>query len=174
MQIVFHPKVRKTLIAMLIIALLTIAFLSLRPWLFPRPQKSEMAIAPDTWAAMDAVTAFYTLDYTASPELWISRMCALATEKGCNVIRSFYAPTVQSLVQNFQVQTGCTVQPVRLVEDSGDVHIWQVSVALDHPWAGLEVLKQDVYVEVAKDHGRWLMNRILFEQETDRFITPKH
>ena len=121
-------------------------------------------------AAVNAVTAFYTLDYTSSPELWISNVCAYATKKAATAIRSFFAPIVQTQVQSYQVQTGCNVQPIRLVEDDGDIRIWQVSVTLDHPWAGLDAPTQDVFVEVAKMHGGWLMNRILFEQEVERFI----
>jgi hypothetical protein len=172
MQIVLHPIARKALIAILIISILAIAFLAIRPALFHKPEISETGPAPDAQAAVDAVTAFYTLDYTASPELWISKLCALATDKGCNAIRSFYAPNVQTLVQDFQVQTGCTVQPVRLVEEDGDIRIWQVSVTLDAPWQGLEPSPQSVFVEVEKVHGRWFMNRILFEQEIERFTTP--
>jgi hypothetical protein len=172
MKIIFHPQTRKILIAILITALLAIIFLSLRSAIFTHPSVSETGMAPDAQAAADAITAFYTLDYTSSPELWISNVCAYATDKGCNVIRSFFATTIQTQVQDNQVHTGCNVQPIRLVEDAGDIRIWQVSVTLDHPWAGLKAPTQDVFVEVAKVHGRWLMNRILFEQEIERFTTP--
>lgn len=174
MKIIFHPEARKILIAILITALLAIILLSLRSAIFPHPSVSETGLAPDAQAAVDAVTAFYTLDYTSSPKLWISNVCAYATDKGCNAIRSFFAPTIQTQVQDNQVQTGCSVQPIQLVEDAGDIRIWQVRVTLDHPWAGLNTPTQDVFVEVAKVHGRWLMNRILFKQEIERFATPTH
>ena len=172
MKIIIHPKARTALIALLSMALLSLILLTLRPWLFSRPEKSETGITRDAQAAVDAVTAFYTLDYTAPPELWISNLCVLTTEAGCAAIRSFYAPAVQTLIQNSRIQTRCTVQPVQRVEDRGDIRIWKVTVTLDRPWAGLEASTQDVYVEVSRVHGRWLMNRILFEKETDRFITP--
>lgn len=175
MKIVFHPESRKILIAILITAVLAIVFLSLRSAIFPHPSVSETSLAPDAQAAVNAVTAFYTLDYTASPELWISNVCTYATDKGCNAIRTFFAPTLQSQEQVFHIQTGCSVQPVRLVEDDGDIRIWQVNVTLDHPWDGLVAPSQDVFIEVAKEHdGRWLMNRILFNQEKERFTTPTH
>jgi hypothetical protein len=172
MKIVFHPEVRKILIAILITAMLAIVFLSLRSAIFPHPSVAETDLAPDAQAAVNAVTAFYTLDYTASPELWISNVCANTTENGCNAIRSFFAPTIQAQVQKYQVHTGCNVRPIRLVEDDGDIRIWQVSVTVDHPWAGLETVTQDIFVEVIKEHGEWLMNRILFDQEIERFMTP--
>jgi competence protein ComGC len=174
MKIVFHPGARKMLIVLPIIVVLAIIFLSLRSAIFSHPSVSETDLAPDTQAAVNAVTAFYTLDYTKSPELWISNVCTYATDQGCNAIRSFFAPTIQSQVQNYQIQTGCNVRPIQLVEDDGDIRIWQVSVTLDHPWADLKAPTQDVLVEVAKVHGGWLMNRILFEQEIERFTTPTH
>jgi hypothetical protein len=174
MKIIFHPKARKILIAILITSLLAIIMLSLRSAIFPHPLVSETDLAPDMQAAVDAVTAFYTLDYTSFRELWISNVCAYATDQGCDAIRSFFVPIIQAQVQDKKVQTGCNVQPIRLVEDHGDIRIWQVSVTLDHPWVGLKAPTQDVFIEVAKVHGRWLMNRILFEQEIERFTTPTH
>jgi hypothetical protein len=174
MKIVFHPEARKILIAILVTAGLAIIFLSLRSAIFPHPSASETGLARDAQAAVNAVTAFYTLDYTASPELWISNVCLYATAKGCNAIRSFFAPSIQRQKEFFHIQTGCSVQPIRLVEDDGDIRTWQVSVTLDHPWVGLDASTQDVYVEVAKVQSGWLMNRILFKQEIERFATPTH
>jgi hypothetical protein len=168
MNIVIHPKARKALIIILILAVFAIVLLALHSVIFPRPLVTESGLAPDAQAAVNAATAFYTLDYTVSPELWISNLCALSTTEGCDAIRGFFAPAVQDRVQSLQIQTGCTVQPIRLVEDDGDIRIWQVSVTLDHPWPGLETATQDVFVEVANIHGMWLTNRILFEQEIER------
>ena len=173
-MIVFHPKARKVLIAVLIFAVIAIVLLSLPSVIFPIPEVPVTGLAPDAQAAVDAVTAFYTVDYTSSPELWISNVCAFSTDQGCSVIRSFFAPIIQAQVQSIQVQTGCNVRSIQLVEDHGDIRIWQVSVTLDHPWAVLKAPTQDVFIEVAKEHGRWLMNRILFKQEIARFTTPTH
>ena len=168
MNIVIHPKARKALIIILILSVFSIVLLSLHSVIFPHPVVTESSPAPDAQAAVNAASAFYTLDYTVSPELWISNVCALSTNEGCDAIRGFFAPAVQDRVQSLQIQTGCTVQPIRLVEDEGDIRTWQVSVTLDHPWSGLEKATQDVFVEVANNHGVWLMNRILFVQEVER------
>jgi len=174
MKIVINPKARKALIVIVILAVIAIVLLSLHSVIFPIREVSETGVAPDAQAAVDAVTAFYTLDYTSSPELWISKVCSLSTDQGCNAIRSFFAPAIQNQVRNYHVQTRCNVQPVRLVEDDGDIRIWQVRVTLDHPWVGLDASMQDVFVEVAKVQSGWLMNRILFKQEIEQFITPTH
>ena len=74
-----------------------------------------------------------------------------------------------------QIQTSCTVEPIRLISDTDQNRVWQVHVSLDHPWSGLgSVTSQDVYVEVADVSGKWLMNRILFEQEVQRLVTHTH
>ncbi len=174
MKIVINPKARKAVIGIVILAVIAIVLLSLHSVIFPISEVSETGVAPDAQAAVEAVTAFYTLDYTLSPDLWISKVCSFSTDQGCNAIRSFFAPAIQSQVRNNHVQTGCNVLPVRMVEDDGNIRIWQVSVTLDHPWVGLDTTTQDVFVEVAKVQSGWLMNRILFKQEIQRFTTPTH
>jgi hypothetical protein len=128
--------------------------------------------SPDAQSAIDAATAFYTLDYTANPDLWATRVCALATETGCRAIHAFFAPSVQAMVQENKVQTGCSVVPVRLVSDKGHHRIWQVNVTITDPWPGLEKTTQEAFVEVEEVNGVWLMNRILFQQEDGNFSTP--
>lgn len=168
MNIVIHPKVKKAMIVILIISMIAIVSLTLHPFLFPKPEVTDPTQAADAKAAVDAVMAFYTLDSSKSPELWANRVCAHTSEDGCRIVRSYFAPTMQILLQENSIQTGCTVLPVRLVEDDGGKHIWQVSVRLDHPWADLDAQTQTVFVEMSQENGKWLMNRILFEQEVER------
>ena len=172
MQIVIPKKVKRILIALLIATLLVIGFLAIRPALAPRPATTVTGTSSDSQAAVDSATAFYTLDYTEDISLWTTRVCATATEAGCRAIRDFYAPAVQATMQEHQIQTGCTTEPVRLVSDANQYRIWQVRVSLDHPWPGLDISSQDVYVELSNVNGKWLMNRILFQQEVERLATP--
>lgn len=171
MQIQIHQKAKKVLIAILILTLIAIVFLALRPALFPRHETLATTPVQDAQAAVNAVTAFYTLDYTESPDVWAARVCAYATEEGCAIVRSYFAPAMQSLLQVNFIQTGCTALPVRLVEDAEDKRIWQIEATLDHPWMGLDTQTQMVFVEMSWEDNQWLMNRILFEQEVDRLNT---
>ena len=84
------------------------------------PTQVDLKSAPDAQAAAKALTAFYTLDYAESVDQWQSRVCALTTQGGCQIIQAFFAPAVRKVVDANQVKTGCTVQAVRLVEDKGD------------------------------------------------------
>jgi hypothetical protein len=170
MQISFHPNAKKVLIILGAIAVLVIAVFAAWPLLHKPPFTPAIGSFSDTQAAVDAVTAFYTLDYTANPDLWATRVCALATEAGCRAIQAFFAPSVQAIVQEKKVQTGCIVIPVHLVSDKGHLRVWQVSVTIINPWPGLEDPKQDAFVEVENVNGLWLMNHILFHQEVSKFL----
>ena len=172
MQIVISPKVRKILIVLAAIALLVAGFFAIRPAFMLRPAAASTGPSSDAQAAVNAVTAFYTLDYTEDIGLWSTRVCATATEAGCRAIQNFYAASVQAAMQEHQTQTGCTAEPVRLVSDANHKRIWQVRVSLDHPWAGLDTSSQDVYVELSEAGDKWLMTRILFQQEVERLATP--
>jgi hypothetical protein len=172
MQISIHPKAKKILITLGAIALLGIAFFTVLPLLHSSSPTTATGTSPDAQAAVKALTAFYTLDYIESPELWATRVCTLATDSGCRAIHAFYATAVQVMVQENQIQTGCTVAPVRMVSDMGSIRIWHVNVTITKPWPGLGNPVQDVFVEVEDVNGIWLMNRILFQQEVGDFLTP--
>ena len=136
------------------------------------PTQVDPKSAPDAQAAAYALTAFYTLDYTEPVGQWQGRVCALTTPDGCQLIQAFFTPTVRKVVEANQVKTGCTVQAIRLVEDKGDSRTWLVEVTLEKPWPGEKPTLQ-VYAEVARINGNWLLNSILFDQEAAaRFATP--
>jgi len=173
MQIAISPKVRKIILIILAAALLVIGILAFRPLFNPEPDISETTVSADAQAAVNAVTAFYTLDFTEGSDLWTARICVYATEAGCRAIQNYFAPVVNAMVQDNQVQSGCTVTPIRLISDKDDIHIWQMSVSMDNPWPSLDAPVQDVYIEVERVGNLWLMNRILFEQEVDQLITQE-
>jgi hypothetical protein len=171
-KISFHPKAKKILIIFGAIAVLGIAIFAALPLFHKHPVVPAQGTSPDAQAAVDAATAFYTLDYTADPDLWATRVCAHTTEAGCRAIQGFFAPTVEVLVMENQVQTTCTVTPVHLVSEDGSIRVWQVTVTINNPWPGLENPVQDAFVEVEDLNGIWLMNRILFQQEINDYLTP--
>ena len=177
---------RKTIngfvLLVVVIALIGGGFLLLRhdPTLLSRivarfegatPTQSYPRSGLDAQAAVAALTAFYTLDYAEPVDQWQGRVCALTTADGCQLTQTLFAPTVRQVVEVNQVKTGCTVQALRLVENNNDTRIWLLEVTLDAPWPGENSTTQ-VYVEVARNNGNWLLNRILFDQETARFTTP--
>lgn len=125
MQIAISKKVRIFLIVLFFVALLSIAVLAIHPALPARPASTASATSPDAQAAINAATAFYTLNYTVGIDLWVTRVCATATDAGCQAIQGYFAPAVQEMMKKHQIQTACTVEPVRLVADSNQTRIWQ-------------------------------------------------
>jgi hypothetical protein len=173
-QIIIPKKLKIILITLLVIVLLLIGFLAIHPLPAPLAPATATGMTPDAQAAVNAVSSFYTLNYTAGIDLWATRVCATATDAGCRAIRGYFAPAVDAMMIKHQIQTSCTVMPVRLISEAKQNRVWQVRVSLDHPWPGLNTSSQDVYVEMANVNGKWLMNRILFEQEQERLPTPTH
>ena len=173
MDIVVNSKgVRNALVAVVLAIVGITALLVVPVMIAPKPT-STPAIPPDAMAAVKGATAFYTLDYTEPPNLWALRVCGYTTEEGCKAIQEFFAPSVQAAIDKYRVQTHAFVKPVQLIVDDGDRRIWKLEVTLTHPWSeGPEGMQQDVYAEVAKEGGRWLLSRILFEQEIAQFLTP--
>jgi hypothetical protein len=177
-----HRTINTIILLVVIFALIGAGFLLLHrdPALLSRiiarfdgasPTQPGPQLAPDAQAAVKALTAFYTLDYTEPLNQWQERVCALTTPDGCQLIQALFGPAVRKVVEANQVKTGCTVQAVRMVEDKGDTRTWLVEVTLDKPWPGEKPTTQ-VYAEVTRINGIWLLNRILFDQETARFTTP--
>jgi hypothetical protein len=135
------------------------------------PTQPDPQSAPDAQAAVAALTAFYTLDYSEPVDQWQGRVCVLTTPDGCQLIKALFVPVVRQVVEANKVKTDCTVQALRLVEDKGDTRTWLLGVTLDSPWPGEKPTTQ-VYAEVTQINGTWLLNRILFDQESAHFTTP--
>ncbi len=141
----------------------------------PTPAAAQSVASPDAQAVTDAVTTIYTLDYSLPAEQWESSVCAQMTPEGCHVFELLYAPAIRQVVEGDQVQTGCSVQVVKLVTDQGESRVWLLMVTLENPWQGLETPTQQVYAEVSRDpvSGKWLLERVLFEEEAAaRYSTP--
>ena len=180
---VSHKTINSIILLIVVLALIGACFLIIQryPGVFSgllarlegiTPALTQASQPPEAQAAVKALTAFYTLDYTESVTQWQAQVCALSTPNGCQLIQSLFAPTVYQVVEANRVKTGSAVQAVRMVENDGVTRIWQMEVTLDNPWPG-EKATTPVYAEVAQVNGKWLLNRILFDQEAARFAaTP--
>ena len=172
MDLVIHPKFLRIAIGVFLLLLLGTGLALLWPRFGTLQTMADPTPGPDALAAVEAVKAFYTLDYTESPQLWPARVCTHTTEKGCQAIQAFYAPSVRAAVEKYHIQTGCEVEPIQLVLDDGNQRIWKVQVTLTHPWSELTSPTQYAYVVMTKENGKWLMDRMLFDQEIAHLPTP--
>ena len=169
MQIVMHPKIKTFLLTLMAVLLVAITSLAVRNRFFSVSAPKVNIPLADQQAAINGAGAFYNLDYEESSDVWSERVCTRSTTKGCEIVKSYFAPTIHELVSKHRIKTGCQVKAIHLVEDNGEIRIWQLQVNLDSPWDRLESAAQNVYVEVSLVKGQWLMNRILFNQEIKRF-----
>jgi hypothetical protein len=172
MDILINSKATRILAAVLMLALVAVTLVLIWPRVFAPEATPDPGLSPDALAAQVAVTAFYTMDYTESPELWPARVCAYTTEKGCLAVRDFYAPSVRAAIEKYKIQTECEVEPIQLMLDAGSQRIWKLQVTLTNPWTELSIATQEAYAEVDYQDGQWLLNRILFEQEIAHLLTP--
>lgn len=165
-----HPKFFRILAILLALGLLLPALQAAWPLIFSIDvSPSTPQTNPDLAAAQAGVQAFYQLDYRESAETWAARVCDLSTAAGCQAMRLGLLPMVRAEVERHQVVTGSMVQPVALLEDRGNIRVWQLLVTLNHPWPGLSQASQPVLAEVAQESGTWQLHRILFVQENARF-----
>jgi len=136
---------------------------------------TTLADSPDAQAAVTGVTAFYTLDYTEEAAAYEWRVCQILTADGCEMFETMFAPGMRQIVEQDLIQTGCTAQAVKMVEEGSDgqTRIWQLEATLDHPWPGAPASDQ-VYAEVEQQpDGTWLMTHVLSDWEAARFsVTP--
>jgi uncharacterized protein (DUF736 family) len=134
------------------------------------------ALSRDAQAAIAGVSAFYTIDYTESAEQWADRVCTTTTDEGCIFSKGYFAAAVHATAEKYSVQTSCTVLPVELVDndEARMLRVWKMQVTLSNPWPAIEQT-YIVYVAVEYDENlqEWRMQRVLFEQEAQKYaVTP--
>ena len=144
------------------------------------PDDPELAQAGGVVAASGAET-FFALDYEEGSEQWLSRVCAISTEDGCNVTEAFYFESISQILEEKKPKTTCSAEFVEKV-DAGietegvgpdemviyEWEVWIVNVTLSDPWDGAEK-EQEVYVQVNTEEGEWKFARILFDQEAKKY-----
>jgi hypothetical protein len=173
MDILVNTKGARNAAILAFLSLAGIIALMVVPIIIAPKQETKPAMPPDAMAAVQGITAFYTLDFTESSDKWLLRVCGYTTDQGCLAVKDFFAPSVRAAVDQNRIQTHAFVTPVQLISDQGDHRIWRLGVTLTNPWKdGQEGMQQDVYADVANVGGKWLLNRILFEQEVSQFLTP--
>ena len=142
-----RPLIRKLAVITLILfagaALAYIGYRALAPLFADAPSAAN---APDAAAAVEGVSAFYTLSSTEGIEGWTGRVCAVSTEAGCTLTKSFLAASMNALLQK-GVETTASAQPIKPVDGDETIRIWELTVTLDQPWAGFEN-PQTVYATV--------------------------
>ena len=121
MQISFHPKAKKVLIILGAIAVLGIAIFAACPLLHKLPLRRPQA--HPRMPKLPSMLQQLSTRWTIPPILTCGRHVSarMTTEAGCRAIHSLLCPGRSSDGRRTKIQTSCTVIPVRLVSDKGNI-----------------------------------------------------
>lgn len=129
---------------------------------FPARWFSGPAPLQQDQPAMRAVIAIYSADPASERSAWEDTVCSGMTAKGCSLFRSMYAPAIWAATSEKNEASATMLQVADTLEDGSQ--IWKVSVVRSATPA-------DIYIQVKADpeNGQWLLERILFTQETAKY-----
>lgn len=92
---------------------------------------------------------------------WEEQVCTGMTEQGCELFRSMYAEPIWNSLSGAQATTVVFIASVETLDDGSQ--IWKAEVT------GTEAT-QPMYIHVYPNaSGQWLLNRVLFTQETTKY-----
>lgn len=128
----------------------------LQEW-FPRAEAVQAAQADEP-----ALTSLESM-YSPSGERaeWEARVCAGMSEKGCVVFKGMYAEAIWKSPQKGRTASAAFIEVAETFEDGSQV--WKTEITLDGT-----ILPVYIHV-VQNEEGKWLLNRVLFEQEAKKY-----
>jgi hypothetical protein len=118
-------------------------------------------------AAVDGVTAFYTIEEQAGKQAWIDGICQVSTESGC----ALYRLGLDKLWKQFEAahtsitSTILSVEKVDLPQNRTGQQVWKVTVELSDTLPGHAQKQDDTYVLVVLEQGAWKFDRFLTSDE---------
>jgi hypothetical protein len=184
MEINLSPDILKKwgAVALVILALLGGGYALNASGIFTQEETPEEESNLGGIAAVSGVEATFTLDYEEPIEDWLARLCEVSTEEGCQVAETFLMDSMISILETKQAKTICTAEYAEKVDfgiqtdgvgdDEKVVYeweVWKVSFTLSDPWDDVDG-EDTVFVQVNNEEGEWKFARILFEQETEKYI----
>ncbi len=145
-------------------------------YLATRPPSKINNIPPDpaAIAAVAGLAPIYNVDYRLGLENWISKVCAQATENGCQLFKELYAPGLWRNIQRNKMVLISSVSAVRRTQDqninSPNTQTWELNVSIvDQSKANAQSQDQRVFAIVASNKsGQWVFERLLTNLETPK------
>jgi hypothetical protein len=121
--------------------------------------------------ALNAVAAFYAPNLDDGYDAWLAQVCAGMSADGCGLLRAMYGDIVWKA---FEGSGARFVQSQAMILEDVEVlnnghHIWKlgVTVVSVNPQAEQKINQLQTYAQVSfnKESEKWLLERILFDQE---------
>lgn len=135
-------------------------------------------------AAEQAALSLCNVDLSAGMATYQQKICALATQAGCQII----SDQIKGVWQNFQTayqipQLNCELVKSQLIEETRqfgmDVQFWQVKLNGEN-YAPQNSSEREYWLQVANENGQWKLNRVLLVDEiryylaSDSLVTIQH
>ena len=160
MEITFSRKMISQGIGLILIAaaLFTGYYVWSQGWLDRWLTGSTLQTQPVTEPAMKSLAALYAP--SGERAQWEEQVCAGMTEKGCQLFRALYANPIWNSAQG-QTASVVFIEVAETLNDGSQ--IWKTNVTtVEEPLP--------VFIHVTQNEtGQWLLNRVLFAQETAKY-----
>jgi hypothetical protein len=116
---------------------------------------------PAAEPAIRSLKAFYSPDTTIEQSAWESLVCEGMTEQGCELFHKMYAPAIWKMTQTKPLSATVEYRSTAETLEDGS-QIWKVRITTD--------TSTNIYIHVAQNEaGKWLLNRVLFAQEAQKY-----
>ena len=123
------------------------------------PATETVQAAPADEPAMTSLELMYSP--TGERSSWDEDVCAGMTEKGCGMFHAMFAEPIWKSYVEEKTVTSVFIETVDTLEDGSQV--WKTEVSDGEASA-------PIYIHVTQNEaGQWLLNRVLFTQETNKY-----
>ncbi len=161
---------RPTVIGLLLAAILFAVGVFVVPGLFERQAQMAEAKAvtedPAGWAAAQAVQTMLTIHYQEGYDAWVSKVCDVSSQAGCEVFKNAYAPMLWANIEQTKLDSICTATPLKKVDEGAGFQVWRVHGVLK---GGLGDREQDTYVIVEQENGIWKFAMLPVKEMTEKY-----
>jgi hypothetical protein len=176
-----RTKIKKfSLVAMVLIMLAVIGVAAWSSGALDRflvAEHHEGKGAPNSLLA--TIENIYSPDLSGGQDVWFAQVCEGMSEQGCELFKGMYGPTIWGSLESGAIgpikAQAVLLEGVETLADGRQV--WKVGfTVLDvsdaRPTQDVpkpQEISGEIYIEASYDQGtdRWLLDRILFEQEVE-------
>lgn len=124
------------------------------------PALSENAAAA---AAENGLKTMFTVDYEAGYDAWVSALCAISTEKGCNAMLDMFGSSFKSNMETYKTdQVVSAVKAIKMVDERTTEGVHRQMWAVEITASGWTEEQTDLALAaVVEEAGGWKFEMLL-------------
>jgi hypothetical protein len=184
MEISISNRMRNILIAgaLLVLVAILIGLIAV-PQFTGKSINQVIGLDSGRQTAISGAETFYTVDYQDGPDMWAARLCAISTEKACEVYQTIFAAKLWPGFEVEKTVTTATVTDAELISeanvsqrDGARTQVWKVTVSLSAPWPQSKSPDAtfEEYVVVVQEEQVWKLERFLSVKEVQALLEGKN